>query len=55
MLTSAGFKGDLEVVKQLRVAAYLLKTIRLAQLRETIENVLRGKRGAGHLANALRL
>ena len=42
MLTSAGHRSDLELLKKLGVAAYLLKPIRLAQLRDTISRVLGG-------------
>jgi signal transduction histidine kinase/CheY-like chemotaxis protein len=43
MLTSAGYRGDSELLKQLKVAACLLKPIRLSQLRETMCQVLSGR------------
>jgi signal transduction histidine kinase/CheY-like chemotaxis protein len=43
MLTSAGYRGDSDLLKQLKVAACLLKPIRLTQLRETMCQVLSGR------------
>ncbi len=40
MLTSAGHRGDVERCRELGVAAYLLKPIRQAELRESIARVL---------------
>jgi PAS domain S-box-containing protein len=40
MLTSAGHRGDVERCRDLGVAAYLLKPIRQAELRESIARVL---------------
>jgi PAS domain S-box-containing protein len=42
MLTSAGHRGDSELLRRLGVAAYLLKPVRLLQLRDTISRVLGG-------------
>jgi two-component system sensor histidine kinase/response regulator len=40
MLTSAGRRGDAERCKQWGVAAYLLRPIRLSELREAVARVL---------------
>ena len=40
MLTSAGHRGDVERCRELGVAAYLLKPIRQAELRESISRIL---------------
>jgi PAS domain S-box-containing protein len=47
MLTSAGHRGDAARCQELGVAAYLLKPIRQAELREAIARVLEGKEQEG--------
>ena len=47
MLTSAGHRGDAERCRQLGVAAYLLKPIRLSELREAIALVLGAREMTG--------
>jgi two-component system, sensor histidine kinase and response regulator len=42
MLTSAGYRGDSELLTKLGVACYLTKPVRLSQLRETMSRVLGG-------------
>ena len=45
MLTSAGHRGDADRCRELGIAAYLLKPVRQAELRQAIERVLGAKRG----------
>ena len=51
MLTSGGHRGDASRCEQLGIAAYLLKPIRQAELREAIARVLQAKNesGASHM------
>ena len=51
MLTSAGGRGDIERCRELGVAAYLLKPIRQAELRDAIARVM-GVREEGDAAGA---
>ncbi len=51
MLTSAGGRGDIERCRELGVAAYLLKPIRQAELRDAITRVM-GVRGDAQFAGA---
>ncbi len=55
MLTSGGQRGDAQRCEQLGIAAYLLKPVRQAELREAITRVLSGRSAKGSTPMITRL